>query len=394
LSREDDACRLCGAPAPQVFHEVEGVPVHCCQLIPTRDEAVRAPVGRMRLAFCARCGFIQNGAFDPEAIDYTRSYEDSQDFSPRFRAFAQNLVERLVDRYGLHGKDILEIGCGQGEFLLRLCEAGGNRGVGIDPAYQPERRGGAKPASIRFIRDFYSERYRELPADLVCCRHTLEHLPSARQFVELIRESLRDGRDSAVFFEVPDVARVLDELAFWDLYYEHCSYFSLGSLARLLRSCDFDVLHLAKVFDGQYLSIEARASGGAPAERFPEEEDRESLARSVQRFTKEVPAMLDRWRERLAGPTKEGERAVLWGAGSKAVGFLTTLGIVDEIEYVVDINPNKQGMFLAGTGQQIIAPEFLRDYQADLVIVMNPIYVDEIRAQTGEMGSNPEMVAL
>lgn len=378
----------------QVFHEVERVPTHCCQLIASREDALRAQLGRLRLAFCPECGFVQNSAFDPDSIDYAESYEDSQAFSPRFRAFARSLAERLVDTYQLRHRDVLEIGCGKGDFLMLLCELGENRGVGIDPAYQPGRHGGEEPAGIRFIQDVYSPRYRDLGADLVCCRHTLEHLPAAREFVQMIRESLEERRDTVLCFEVPDVARVLEDLAFWDLYYEHCSYFSLGSLARLFRSCDFDILHLVKDFDGQYLVIDARAGEGRRRRRFAAEDDLEQLAQSVRRFAEEVPGMLEQWRGRLAALRKEHRRAVLWGASSKAVGFLSTLGVREEIEYVVDINPHKEGMYLAGTGQQIVAPDLLREYAADLVIVMNPVYLGEIRGQLQEMGLSPSVIAL
>ena len=77
---------------------------------------------------------------------------------------------------------------------------------------------------------------------------------------------------------------------------------------------------------------------------------------------------------------------MLWGGGSKAVAFLTTLGVTNEIAYAVDINPRRSGTFLAGGGQQIVAPEFLRDYRPDVVIIMNPIYRDEIQAALADMG--------
>ena len=50
---------------------------------------------------------------------------------------------------------------------------------------------------------------------------------------------------------------------------------------------------------------------------------------------------------------------VVWGSGSKAVGYLTTLGLRDEIAAVVDINPHKHGKFLAGTGHEIVGPDAL-----------------------------------
>ena len=61
-----------------------------------------------------------------------------------------------------------------------------------------------------------------------------------------------------MFFEVPDVGRVLREQAFWDIYYEHCSYFSPGSLARVFRANRFDVIELAKEYDEQYVMIVVR----------------------------------------------------------------------------------------------------------------------------------------
>jgi hypothetical protein len=89
----------------------------------------------------------------------------------------------------------------------------------------------------------------------------------------------------------------------------------------------------------------------------------------------------------LASARDRGQRVVLWGAGSKAVAFLTTLGATAQvIEYAVDINPYKHGTFLAGVGQQVVPPDFLRDYRPATVVAMNPVYLAEIRAALTELG--------
>jgi FlaA1/EpsC-like NDP-sugar epimerase len=73
-------------------------------------------------------------------------------------------------------------------------------------------------------------------------------------------------------------------------------------------------------------------------------------------------------------------RTVIWGAGSKGITFLNTLHLSHEkLEYVVDVNPRKHGRFITGTGQQIIPPVFLQQYNPQAVILMNPIYQEEIR---------------
>ncbi|MEE9230195.1 MAG: class I SAM-dependent methyltransferase [Acidobacteriota bacterium] len=388
------SCHSCDSHGLSIFYEVESVPVHSCLLLPSREDAMQYPKGKLRLGFCRSCGFISNVLFDPSMLNYSSSYEETQGFSPRFQAFTRDLAGRLIDRYDLRGKEILEIGCGKGEFLVLLCELGHNRGIGIDPAYVEGRLPREATSQITFIKDFYSEKYAHLSGDFVCCRHTLEHIQPTRQFLQMARRSIGDRLDTIVFFEVPDVSRVLRELAFWDIYYEHCSYFSLGSLARLFRSSGFEVLDLARGFDDQYLLIEARPGDGSAGPFFPQEDDVEQLTQEVDHFRTDQQAKLEGWRSDLHGIRERGERAVIWGSGSKGVSYLTTLGIRDEIEFVVDINPFKHGMYLAGTGHKIVAPQFLKEYRPDIVIVMNPIYCEEIRSRLEAMGLFPELVAV
>jgi hypothetical protein len=85
-------------------------------------------------------------------------------------------------------------------------------------------------------------------------------------------------------------------------------------------------------------------------------------------------------------------RTVVWGAGSKGVTFLNILPNSHQISYVVDINPRKHGMFVAGSGQKIVPPSFLVEYRPDVVVVMNAIYIDEIRRTMEDLGLSVEYV--
>ena len=114
-----------------------------------------------------------------------------------------------------------------------------------------------------------------------------------------------------------------------------------------------------------------------------------ALAEKVDRFAKTVPAQHAVWKKRLKEWEELGQKVVLWGSGSKAVSFLTTLGITDELQYVVDINPHRQGMFMPGTGHAIVSPDFLASYKPDRVIIMNPIYREEIARMLQERGVEP-----
>ena len=387
------ACPCCAATDGRIFHAVPSVPVYCNVLFPSEDAARRAPVAALRLAACPACGFVWNDAFDPALVDYAAGYEDSQAFSPRFRAFAEELARDLTARHGLRGGRVLEIGCGKGDFLALLCEIAEARGIGLDPAFQPGRLPPASEARLEVIRDLYDERFAHLEADLVVCRHTLEHLPRPLRLLGDLRRALERRPATGVFFEVPDVLRVLREGAFWDLYYEHCSYFSAGSLVRAFRRAGFAVTSLRTAYADQYLQLEARIASGAP-QVGPCPDDRAELAEAVARFEQELGRTLARWRDRIARHATGGRPVAVWGAGSMAVGFLTLLPSDAPVAAVVDINPNKQGRFLPGRGHRIAAPAELRAVAPELVIAMNPIYEAEIRADLAALGVDAEVSSL
>ncbi|MFN0158706.1 MAG: class I SAM-dependent methyltransferase [Bacteroidota bacterium] len=386
------ACPSCGSSKVEIFNEVRNVPVHSVLLMDTREEAITFRRGDIALGFCASCGFISNLAFDPAMHEYSQKYEETQGFSETFSTFHRNLATRLIERYNLRNKDIIEIGCGKGEFLSMLCEIGNNRGVGFDPAYIPERNTSAAKDKVKFIVDFYSEKYTNYQADFVCCKMTLEHIQNTEEFVKMVRRSIGDRHDTIVFFQIPDVTRVLRDIGFWDVYYEHCSYFSPGSLGRLFRKAGFDVVQLATEYDDQYLMIEARPAKGIPTPPIAAENDMESLRKDVEFYASNIQPTLNRWRNVLSDIKQKGQKAVIWGGGSKGVAFLTTLGITDEIEYAVDINPFKHGTFMAGTGQEIVSPEFLREYKPEIVVVMNPIYCPEIQKELNRLGITAKLL--
>ncbi|WAL62593.1 class I SAM-dependent methyltransferase [Thermocoleostomius sinensis A174] len=360
----------------------------------TQLEALDFPRGDVVLGHCEHCGFITNIAFDAKWSAYAPNYEDQQSFSPTFNQFAIDLANRLIEKYDLYEKDIVEIGCSKGDFLLLLCELGNNRGVGIDPSVVPGRVKSAAANRVTFIQDYYGDHHAKYVGDFICCRHTLEHIQPTAEFLSTVRRSIGDRLNTVVFFEIPDTLRVLHDLAFEDIYYEHCSYFTPGSLARLFRSCGFEILDLYLAYGQQYLMIEARPVTHSSDRILPLEEALEQTAADVQYFAAAIETKLFHWKQHLVTLQDQGKRVVIWGSGSKCVAFLTTLGMADQVQYVVDINPHRHGKFIPGVGKEIKSPEFLKVYQPDQIIVMNAIYCAEIQKMLNGMGVGAEIVAL
>ncbi|MCF6149208.1 MAG: methyltransferase domain-containing protein [Candidatus Kuenenia sp.] len=375
----------------QVFYQSEKVPIHSLPLAPTREIAMNDLKGSITLGFCMSCGFISNIDYDSDIqTSLPIVYEENQEFPRTFNVFTKHIALYLIEQYDLHNKKIIEIGCGKGEFLSLLCRTGGNCGIGFDPG----NVNGYNPGEnyITFINDFYSEKYAGYEGDLICCRMILEHIHLTSKFLHTIRRVIGKRKDTIIFFQVHDIIRILRKQAFWKIYYKHCSYFSSGSLASLFRRCGFDVLNIWKDYDNQYLMIEAKPGNGLNAAVLDIEEFPEDALNSVFYFLNNYKKKINYWKNKLQHLRKNKRRAVVWGANSESVAFLTSLTVEDEIEFVVDTNPYKQGMYMVSTGQKIVSPDFLQQYNPDTIIVMNPACVDEIRHELHHFGLFTELV--
>lgn len=394
FEQPDQSCPNCSSKGLFVFYAVDNIPVNSCILMFSKEEAFEYPRGNLQLGFCSKCGFITNTLFDPNTHKYSARYEETQGYSACFNEFAKSLAQRMIDKYDIHKQTVLEIGCGKGEFLALMCQLGDNHGIGIDPAYVPERNPDQGKSQIEFIQDFYSEKYSHINADVICCRHTLEHIASTWKFIRTLRRAIADQRHTLVFFELPDVLRVLREGAFWDIYYEHCSYFSAGSLARLFRASGLEIDELYLDYGGQYLVIAAHPAEGPTVASLDLENDMELLARAFEGFGEKCLNRINYWQSTMQKIIASGQKMVIWGSSSKGVAFLTTLKVTSEIEYVVDINPYKHGKYMPGTGQEIVSPQFLTKYRPQKIIVMNPVYCNEIQEALDYLNVKADLLAV
>jgi SAM-dependent methyltransferase len=387
-------CPACGRPvADEPFYRCAGVPTNSVILCPTRARALSLARGDIALVCCPACGLIFNRDYDPVLCQYNERYEESQAHSAVFNAFHRELAASLVERYGLRNRTILEIGCGKGDFLHLLCRLGGNRGIGYDPAYVPARTCAPAAAQVTIHPSRFPKTYDGPTPDCIICKMTLEHIRDVHAFLLDIRQAIRPGQAAIVVFQVPDSEPILAENRFWDIYYEHCSYFTRPSFSLLFQRCGFRVLNIAGAYHRQYLVIEARPADCPPPN--PEENSATGqISTLTAAFAGEVARDSQAWRDLLRERYRHGARVVLWGGGSKAVAFLTTLRLHDEVRLVVDINPHKQNAFLPGTGHLVAAPDELSRIGADLVLVMNPMYLEEIGGLLRQMGLTPVVLPL
>jgi SAM-dependent methyltransferase len=393
---EDTAtnCPLCGGEATFDVLRIDQVPVYCNVLWPDRSQARGAPLGQLALTFCVECAHLFNAAFDPRLTDYTPDYDNSLHYSARFNDYAKQLADRLIEKYNLHGKRIVEIGCGKGDFLKMLC-GNHNRGFGFDRSFEPARMGESTARDVRFFQDFYdADHARRCQPDFICCRHVVEHIQHPLDFLGDLRKTLEERSQVTLYFEVPNALYTLKDMGIWDLIYEHCAYFSLNSLIVAFTRAGFDVMAGDEAFGGQFVWVEARPGTGHSQVSLAPQQAPKQVRRYAEAFADQYRSKVTTWREQLQGMSDSGDRPVVWGAGSKGVTFLNVLKDRETIPFVVDLNPHKQGRYVAGTGQKVVPPEFLREYRPTHVIVMNPLYLDEIAAEVRAMELDSQILSV
>jgi hypothetical protein len=378
------ACPGCGSTAGGVFFELPSLPVHCNILWPTAAAAQSAPRGEMRLAACAECGLLFNAAFDPARVTYDEAYENSLHHSPRFEQYAESLALDLSARLGLRDRLVVEVGCGKGDFLRSLCRIAGARGLGIDASYDPAIAPSGGDDVVRFVREPFSAMPAGLNPALVFCRHVLEHVPDPLAFVSELAAGARRTAGFRVFVEVPNALYTLRDLGIWDLIYEHCTYFSAPSLSRLFERAGLRVERVSTVFGEQFLCLEGTVAD--PTDRPRSADDVAEIRQLAARFGEEYARKVAYWEDRLRTLRSSGRTVALWGAGSKGVTFVNTVRGGSGLACLVDLNPRKHGRYVPGTGQPVVAPPALRELRADVVIVMNPLYREEIEAQMHDLG--------
>jgi hypothetical protein len=176
----------------------------------------------------------------------------------------------------------------------------------------------------------------------------------------------------------------LKDLGLWDLIYEHCVYFSAPALSRLCESAGLRVERVYTTFGNQFLCAEATAGWSASSPDFNPQ--LRELSDLTERFAAEYRRKVGFWQDRLRDLKAAGRRVALWGAGSKGITFVNTVPGGNTISCLVDLNPRKQGRCIPGTGHIVVGPEALRHVKPDVIVVMNPLYQEEIRRRSGELG--------
>jgi hypothetical protein len=366
-------CPLCNSPDIKEFYHQKYLPVHVNEIFNTLKEARDCTKGNIVLAVCLNCDLIFNSRFNVALLEYDKNYDNNQGFSDQFQEHINNIINTLIKDYSVTHKKVLEVGCGNGEFLRSLCRASNSNGIGIDPAYRGEKTAG----DVVFITDYFDKKYTSIEADTLLLRHVLEHIPGPSTFLADIISTLKIQNDLTVVIEVPDVEWISKHGAYWDLNYEHCNYFSKSSLKSLFAVNNIQAIDISNTFSGQYLIAVGKFKKNPKTElsaktlNLANKSNTQVFLRNIKTRKHEINSILNGLDSPFA----------IWGAAGKGVTFINTLEakLQNKIPYLIDINKNKQDKYCPGTGHRILSPEVLRQPgELRNILIMNPNYHTEI----------------
>jgi len=378
-------CPVCGGAEHFPVLSRRGVPTLLNRSYYSISAALSAPTGELDIVACPTCGLTFNKSFDASLTGYSTSYENDQSNSPAFSAHMASMADRILSSFSRRNDiAVVEIGCGQGQFLFELVNRGTSRissAVGFDPAW----RGGRGKAGVRIesrVFDRSEMTFQKAAPDVVILRHVIEHIAKPTNFFEDIRNALPDDWGGRLFVETPSLEWILRHRVIHDFFYEHCNYFTAPTLRSALARSGFEAVMIESVFEGQYHWVEATAAGPTPTPDC----NANDLPPLLRELNGDEIRSADTWHSRIAKLSQTGKVAV-WGAGAKGVSFVNAIDRSAQwITCIIDINPAKQDKFIPVTAHPIISPSSARRSKIENIIVMNPNYCAEIEAVLRELG--------
>ncbi len=348
-------CRICGDS-----NLIEGIDLGDLPLVnnlpDSPDQAcVRHP---LHMLVCPQCMLGQLTESPPS----DEMFEEYCYFSSQSQTMVAH-ARMLVDRYVVPGQFVIEVASNDG-YLLGPARDRGARVLGVDPARNVVASAVAN--GIPTICDYFARdvarsiRAEHGQADVIFANNVLAHVPDPGEIISGIQELLAPG--GIAHIEVPWLGRMLELGAFDTIYHEHQFAWSVKSIERLCSQYALGIraVHLEDVHGGSLHVQIARGPSSVAASRWIEQETSLGLG-AVSRY--------ERFRQRVEAlrleilDVLESYRSVGgYGAAAKAVVMLNVFGLgVNQIPWVADVSPHKQGRFIPGTGQRIVSPSRLLD---------------------------------
>lgn len=326
------------------------------QDIPTKEELEIDEGIHLNLRQCSGCGLIQ---FDCNPVSYYRDVIRSGGFSTTMVELRKKQYKKFISTCKLNGKKIVEVGCGQGEFLSVLDEFDVGA-YGIENKIELVKLAREKGLNVdqQFMLDG-TTRLKEAPYDAFLSFNFFEHQPDPNGMLQGIYNNLTE--DGVGLITVPSLEYILEHNGYYELIRDHLVYYTFDTLEFVLNKNGFEVIS-KEVVNRDTLSVIVRKRRMI---------DVSKLVDSFKTINAEVHSYIDIIRNK-------GGKIAIWGASHQGFTLASTLSLGDSIECIIDSAPFKQGKYAPASHIPIISPELAKTKELDAIIIMAPGYTKEI----------------
>lgn len=396
LSLKASPCRFCGTPLNRTFLDLGTSPPSNSYL--RVGDLQKSEISHPLHAYvCDSCHLVQLEEFEtPEQIFSDYAYFSS--YSESWLKHAAAYCASVSARFNLSDRSyVVEIASNDG-YLLKNFVKRDIRVLGVEPAANVAKVASANgvPTMIAFFgRDTARRLVADgVRADLMVANNVMAHVPNLNDFVGGMKILL--APDGVVTVEFPHLLNLMRDVQFDTIYHEHFSYFSFLTAEALFAA------HGMRLFDVEKLSTHGgslriygcHADASHPTSKHVADmlsEEREAgldTAAAYGGFEKKVRAIKRNLLLFLIKAAESGKSVAGFGAAAKGNTLLNYCGIGPEfIEYVVDSNPHKQGLFLPGSRIPIFAPDRIHETHPDYVLILPWNLADEIVDRYSDISS-------
>lgn len=373
-------CRFCGRQLTHTFANLGLSPLANDYL--SENQVISGQhIVPLHVMVCDNCFLTQALEYEkPENIFSDYKYFSS--YSNSWLEHSKNYVDMIVQKLKLNKNSrVIEIASNDG-YLLQYFKPYNIEAIGIEPAANVAEI--AIKKGINTIVNFFGKELAEYlknndrQADLIIGNNVLAHVPYIGDFTAGLKAALKP--DGIITMEFPHILNLINNNQFDTIYHEHFSYLS--------------ILAVKKVFEENKLKLididELKTHGGSVRIYAAHEENNiyeisENVANILNKerqaglydiktyidFDDKVKKIKRNILSALIKIKNEGGTIAGYGAAAKGNTLFNYCGIGrDFIDYVVDMNPHKQGMYLPGSAIPIYSAEKIKETKPDYVIIV------------------------
>jgi SAM-dependent methyltransferase len=356
--QEHHPCRLCGKPGTQPALSLPNSPRNIQNLLRAEDLARDRAID-LQVRQCTRCGFVQL----PPVLDddYYDDYLMRANHSPQMESHQQQQASGFIHRFGLTGKRVIEVGCGEGSGMKHL-QAAGAVVFGVEPSRRLREIAVASGLPVEGCYVTAEGRLAHGPFDAFVSRQVLEHVPDIHDFLTGVHRNLIPGAVGLI--EVPSLEKALLDHRYYDFFSDHVNYFSLNTLALAVAMNGFEVLDSYHAMFDEYNVVLVKAV--EPPNLNDIQTTSAALAEELRQFVADYHAA--------------GKKVAVWGAGGKGLSVLASDALKD-IDLLVDSDTYKQGLYTPVSHHFVNPPSAEKLQGMDAVIVTAMAYRAEIESE-------------